>query len=180
MNADNVQMTLRVSCTAGYFNGVLDAYIHRLGGTSLCRGTSEFFDLTAGQTKVVTFNVPFKNAVVGMSYQAAIFDYNVNPCTMLTSFQAFTVGMKSGLSDIAADAHGVMAYPSPARDVINVTVPDAIEQVEIYSLSGTKVLSREVPPAHQTIVDVETLTPGFYLLQVQTTHTRHTLRIVKE
>lgn len=30
VNADNVKMTLRVSCTAGYFNGVLDAYIHRM------------------------------------------------------------------------------------------------------------------------------------------------------
>ena len=180
VNAYNVQMTLRVSCTAGYFNGVLDAYIHRMGGTSLCRGTSEFFDLAAGQTKVITFNVPFKNAVVGMSYQAAIFDYNVNPCTMLTSFKTFTVGMKSGLNDIVADNYGVMAYPSPASDVINVTAPDAIERVEIYSLSGTQVLSREVTPTLQTTVGVETLTPGIYLLQVQTTHTRHTLRIVKE
>ena len=180
VNADNVKMTLRVSCTAGYFNGVLDAYIHRMGGTSLCRGSSEFFDLTAGQSKVVTFNVPFKNAVVGMTYQAAIFDYNVNPCTMLTSFQTFTVGMKSGLGDIAADALGVMAYPSPARDVLNVAAADAIEQVEVYSLSGSKVLSAKVTPAQEVEISVETLTPGIYLLQVQTTHTRHTLRIVKE
>lgn len=180
VNADNVKMTLRVSCTAGYFNGVLDAYIHRMGGTSLCRGSSEFFDLTAGQSKVVTFNVPFKNAVVGMTYQAAIFDYNVNPCNMLTSFQTFTVGMKSGLGDIAADALGVMAYPSPARDVINVAADDAIEQVEIYSLSGSKVLSAKVTPAQEVEISVETLTPGIYLLQVQTTHSRHTLRIVKE
>ncbi len=180
VNADNVKMTLRVSCTAGYFNGVLDAYIHRMGGTSLCRGSSEFFDLTAGQSKVVTFNVPFKNAVVGMTYQAAIFDYNVNPCTMLTSFQTFTVGMKSGLVDIAVDALGVMAYPSPARDVLNVAAADAIEQVEIYSLSGSKVLSAKVTPAQEVEISVETLTPGIYLLQVQTTHSRHTLRIVKE
>ena len=180
VNADNVKMTLRVSCTAGYFNGVLDAYIHRMGGTSLCRGSSEFFDLTAGQSKVVTFNVPFKNAVVGMTYQAAIFDYNVNPCTMLTSFQTFTVGMKSGLGDIAADALGVMAYPSPARDVLNVAAADAIEQVEVYSLSGSKVLSAKVTPAQEAKISVETLTPGIYLMQVQTTHSRHTLRIVKE
>ena len=180
VNADNVKMTLRVSCTAGYFNGVLDAYIHRMGGTSLCRGSSEFFDLTAGQSKVVTFNVPFKNAVVGMTYQAAIFDYNVNPCTMLTSFQTFTVGMKSGLGDIAADALGVMAYPSPARDVLNVAAADAIEQVEIYSLSGSKVLSAKVTPAQEVEISVETLTSGIYLMQVQTTHSRHTLRIVKE
>ena len=180
VNADNVKMTLRVSCSAGYFNGVLDAYIHRMGGTSLCRGSSEFFDLTAGQSKVVTFNVPFKNAVVGMSYQAAIFDYNVNPCTMLTSFQTFTVGMKSGLNDIVADNYGVMAYPSPASDAINVTAPDAIERVEIYSLSGSKVLSAKVTPAQEAKISVETLTPGIYLMQVQTTHTRHTLRIVKE
>ena len=180
VNADNVKMTLRVSCTAGYFNGVLDAYIHRMGGTSLCRGSSEFFDLTAGQSKVVTFNVPFKNAVVGMTYQAAIFDYNVNPCTMLTSFQTFTVGMKSGLGDIAADALGVTAYPSPARDVLNVAAADAIEQVEIYSLSGSKVLSAKVTPAQEVEISVETLTPGIYLLQVQTTHSRHTLRFVKE
>ena len=180
VNADNVKMTLRVSCTAGYFNGVLDAYIHRMGGTSLCRGSSEFFDLTAGQSKVVTFNVPFKNAVVGMTYQAAIFDYNVNPCTMLTSFQTFTVGMKSGLGDISADALGVMAYPSPARDVLNVAAADAIEQVEIYSLSGSKVLSAKVTPAQEVEISVETLTPGIYLLQVQTTHSRHTLRFVKE
>ena len=180
VNADNVKMTLRVSCTAGYFNGVLDAYIHRMGGTSLCRGSSEFFDLTAGQSKVVTFNVPFKNAVVGMTYQAAIFDYNVNPCTMLTSFQTFTVGMKSGLGDIAADALGVMAYPSPARDVLNVAAADAIEQVEIYSLSGSRVLSAKVTPAQEVEISVESLTPGIYLMQVQTTHSHHTLRIVKE
>ena len=99
---------------------------------------------------------------------------------MLTSFQTFTVGMKSGLGDIAADALGVMAYPSPARDVLNVAAADAIEQVEIYSLSGSKVLSTKVASAPEAKISVEMLTPGIYLLQVQTTHSRHTLRFVKE
>ena len=118
---------------------------------------------------------------VGVSYTSGVvFQNGVIKITVEYSSGNGIMAFTQSGGDIAADALGVMAYPSPARDVLNVAAADAIEQVEVYSLSGSKVLSAKVTPAQEVKISVETLTPGIYLMQVQTTHSRHTLRIVKE
>ena len=181
VNAANVEMTVRVTCMSGYFNGVLDAYIHRMGGTSLCRGSSAFFDLTAGQSRDVTFSVPFKNAVVGMSYQAAIFDYNVTPCTMLTSFLTFTVGSISGIDGVTAYTGNAIIYPNPVGDVMRVAADGSLTGVEVYSLSGSKVMA-EACEGHSRVaeIDVSALAPGIYVVKVHSGGKCHSLRMVKQ
>ncbi len=61
---------------------------------------------------------------------------------------------------------GVMVYPNPASHLVHICVPgEQIKEVRIFSSEGVCVqLHRSVD------FSVETLTPGFYMLVVQTNH----------
>ncbi|MGM9803757.1 MAG: C10 family peptidase [Muribaculaceae bacterium] len=171
VDAANVQMTARVTCSGGYFNGALDAYIYRYGGTSICYGSSEIFDLTPGETKVINFNVPFKKGEVGMTYQAAIFNYNNNRCEKLTALKDFTVGSNSGIENILSQSNNeeISVYPNPAQDQVNINCPDNIEQISIFAISGSEVLHMPSVHSNQTTINISHLTPGIYVMKVTTT-----------
>lgn len=66
----------------------------------------------------------------------------------------------------APDLPGVRVYPNPADDRIEVEA-DQLRSVEIYTTSGTRLL--EIPcGSDHTVVNTDTLAPGFYIVKVIT------------
>jgi len=56
----------------------------------------------------------------------------------------------------------VKIYPNPARDILNLVIPNAMESVHIYDLSGRKLISMEF---HKE-VDISNLEPGQYIIKI--------------
>ena len=179
VDAANVQMTARVTCSGGYFNGALDAYIFRYGGTSICYAKSDVFDLTPGETKVINFNVPFPKGEVGITYQAGIFNYNHNRCEKLTTLKEFTVKANSGIDDVEADGT-LDIYPNPAVDEVTVKCSGSISQVLIYDLAGKQVAQSQAQAGDACTIDVSRLTPGVYVMKIATSNGWATKRLMKK
>ena len=179
VDAANVQMTARVTCSGGYFNGALDAYIFRYGGTSICNAKSDVFDLTPGETKVINFNVPFPKGEVGITYQAGIFNYNHNRCEKLTTLKDFTVTANSGIDDVEADGT-LDIYPNPAVDEVTVKCSGSISQVLIYDLAGKQVAQSQAQAGDACTINVSRLTPGVYVMKIATSNGWATKRLMKK
>ena len=179
VDAANVQMTARVTCSGGYFNGALDAYIFRYGGTSICYAKSDVFDLTPGETKVIKFNVPFPKGEVGVTYQAGIFNYNHNRCEKLTTLKEFTVTANSGIDDVEADGT-LDIFPNPAVDEVTVKCNGSISQVLIYDLAGKQVAQSQAQAGDACTIDVSRLTPGVYVMKIATSNGWTTKRLMKK
>ena len=179
VDAANVQMTARVTCSGGYFNGALDAYIFRYGGTSICYAKSDVFDLIPGETKVINFNVPFPKGEVGITYQAGIFNYNHNRCEKLTALKDFTVAQNTGIDDVDAN-HAVDIYPNPAVDVVTVKSNGNIGAVSIYNMAGKQVASHQAQASDIATIGVSHLAPGIYVVRIATSRGLITKRLIKK
>ena len=179
VDAANVQMTARVTCSGGYFNGALDAYIFRYGGTSICYAKSDVFDLTPDETKVIKFNVPFPKGEVGVTYQAGIFNYNHNRCEKLTTLKEFTVKANSGIDDVEADGT-LDIFPNPAVDEVTVKCSGSISQVLIYDLAGKQVALSQAQAGDACTINVSRLTPGVYVMKIATSNGWATKRLMKK
>ena len=179
VDAANVQMTARVTCSGGYFNGALDAYIFRYGGTSICYAKSDVFDLTPDETKVIKFNVPFPKGEVGVTYQAGIFNYNHNRCEKLTTLKEFTVKANSGIDDVEADGT-LDIFPNPAVDEVTVKCNGSISQVLIYDLAGKQVAQSQAQAGDACTINVSRLTPGVYVMKIATSNGWATKRLMKK
>ena len=172
-------MTARVTCSGGYFNGALDAYIFRYGGTSICYAKSDVFDLIPGETKVINFNVPFPKGEVGITYQAGIFNYNHNRCEKLTALKDFTVAQNTGIDDVDAN-HAVDIYPNPAVDVVTVKSNGNLGAVSIYNMAGKQVASHQAQASDIATIGVSHLAPGIYVVRIATSRGLITKRLIKK
>lgn len=70
----------------------------------------------------------------------------------------------AGVEDVLVDeAAAIKIYPVPAKDVINVEAPNAINKLEIFNIRGAKVGETTASQ-----INVESLSQGVYILKVVT------------
>lgn len=56
-------------------------------------------------------------------------------------------------------------FPNPAQDLLHIKSPAEIKRVEISTLSGQLILSREYQNTKVTRLNIENFTPGIYLVK---------------
>ncbi|MES2484955.1 MAG: T9SS type A sorting domain-containing protein [Bacteroidota bacterium] len=76
-------------------------------------------------------------------------------------------------------APAVSVYPNPANDVLTLTSATNINKVEIFSLTGQKVLSQNISDSTATI-NIQALAPGVYVLHAEAGSHIERLKIIKE
>src|SRR5690625_1015278 len=67
-----------------------------------------------------------------------------------------------GVSDLSS--FDFAYYPNPVRDVLNITSQKAVQSVEVYNLTGQRVMSESM--VNQSQIDVSKLTTGTYVFRV--------------
>lgn len=72
-----------------------------------------------------------------------------------------------GISDIGKQTFRI--YPNPAHDFIQIESPESVKEINIYSVSGQKILSSKAKK-----VNIQALSPGVYFIEI-TTHTNSTV-----
>jgi hypothetical protein len=65
--------------------------------------------------------------------------------------------------DIAISPLGLIIYPNPVKNILNIELEDTLEKIEIYSSIGQKVME-----SNSTSIDTNILNTGIYLLKVYT------------
>ena len=109
---------------------------------------------------------------------------DLNPTTTVENFTAagsndpFVVRLK--IDDLGEDKKELSdgnftLYPNPATNQINIIITDKIEQVTIYNIAGELVQSE-----NKTLISIENLERGIYIVLVKTEKGTRQLRFVKE
>lgn len=78
-----------------------------------------------------------------------------------------------GISDAYQKAFRI--YPNPASDFIHIETTDDIKEVSIYAISGQKVLVSQ-----HAKIDIQSLKPGVYLMEIKTRKNTMTHKFIKK
>lgn len=87
--------------------------------------------------------------------------YNAITSNIVTSWH-------TGVADMATNP--ITLAPNPANDQLMVHSSTPVEQVDVYGLTGSKLLSATVNNKNDAVMDVSSLPAGTYLLRVNGLH----------
>lgn len=79
----------------------------------------------------------------------------------------------------AAKKNTVSAYPNPVTDFLYINNDTRIKDVEVYNVSGQRVLSETIN-AEKGSVDMRRVTAGVYILKINTEKGSQSLKIIKK
>lgn len=74
----------------------------------------------------------------------------------------------------------IKIYPNPARNEINISAVENINEIRVYSVTGKQVLVLKPVSENSLRVNIERFTPGIYLLKIFQNKQVSTLKFVKE
>ncbi|MXN89884.1 T9SS type A sorting domain-containing protein [Flavobacterium sp. Sd200] len=74
---------------------------------------------------------------------------------------------------------GLQYYPSPVKDVLNLTAAKSLSLVEVYTVAGQKVISKALNTTN-TALDMSALSAGYYMVKVTSGSENATLKVIKE
>jgi len=100
-----------------------------------------------------------------------------NGCTN-TDTTYITVHLCLGISE-SSKLNVLNVYPNPATDVINISSSGKISGFTIYSVTGQVVKNITMQAANKTAIDISNLSPGFYVLGVQSGNNVQFVKIFK-
>lgn len=80
------------------------------------------------------------------------------------------------------DANKLSIYPNPAKESFNIELLDTtIQKVEITSISGQKVFSKEVKGNKNEVINVSSLSSGMYFVSVEDENQKmYSAKLIKE
>ena len=87
---------------------------------------------------------------------------------------------EASLSNETFDKLGVKLYPNPISDKLTVYFPNmASANLKLYSITGQLVKEEKIEN-HLTDIDLKTLNPGIYIVQLQTEKAKGVYKIIKQ
>lgn len=105
------------------------------------------------------------------------FDYNSAVSTNQVITNIFS---PTGLSNLVMDKNSVLVYPNPFTTNITVYSASEINTVVVYDMLGKVVLTLLNTNSKEVLVDMSTVSKGFYVMKISTNSGELTKKIVKE
>lgn len=104
----------------------------------------------------------------------------VNPCLGASYGQAedYTINVSSLAVSTATKAQANV-YPNPIVDIVNIYAVSKVKSVVVYDLSG-KVVSTHAMNAVKNQINLSKLTPGVYMLKIDTENGPQTVKVIKK
>lgn len=90
---------------------------------------------------------------------------------------SFTTRAVLGINENAID--GLLVYPNPTSNIVNVSASTELQSVEIVNILGQTLLSKKVGTT-QTLLDLSALAAGNYFIRVKAENTATVIQIVKK
>lgn len=135
---------------------------------------SSGFNLIWYADEDLTTILPETTVATATTYYAV----NSNPnCLSIGRPITVTITPTAGLNDI--QLANLNIYPNPATDLINISYPTSIENIEIFDLTGRKILSKTVSEK-ETQLNISHLNSGIYILNIKTDEGLGSKRIIKK
>ena len=140
---------------------------------------SRFEDFSTVQ---FTENVPFPTVQILGVTEGAEYWWRVKPSTACTEgvfgeVFSFTVDGILGTEDQTIE--GLVVYPNPANNVLNVEAKSTISSIEIMNVLGQTILS-ETSTSNKMQVDISALSTGNYFVRITSENNSSVLQILKQ
>ncbi len=105
---------------------------------------------------------------------------NVTPCgtSSFGQVEDYTLNLTS-LAVSTVNKAQVKVYPNPVVDVLNIEADSKVSTVQVFDLTG-KVVSSHALNAVKNQVNLSKLTPGVYVVNIQTEKGIQSVKIVKK
>ena len=96
----------------------------------------------------------------------------------ITATQPFTINNVTGIDNLNRNLI-VKLYPNPVTQQLNLDAPEA-NKLEIYHISGKKVLERKLNNENKITMDVSELLPGSYFVRIEFMQNQKILPFIKQ
>lgn len=131
-----------------------------------------------GKTSKVTIEpyLPLSTVLVdGVTYYASQTINGIESKERL----AVTAKLNGSLSNPDFDLTGFQFYPNPVKHILTIKNKSAIEDIQIFSVSGQSVLSRKINKTNSEI-DLSNLAKGMYILNIKSDGKEKAVKFIKE
>lgn len=143
-------------------------------GNQVANFTTTLLNVT-GEPNTGSYRTVDLSAYAGQSVYIAFRNDSQDMFVMFLDNISITAGSLS-TSEIRANDSSVTIYPNPATDVLQVKSKDQIKSITVFDSSGRKV---NVNASEHTVY-VKSLTPGTYLINIETDKTTITEKFIKK
>lgn len=150
-------------------SGPIDTLIPTQVGTS-----SDTFKISAGSYHTLAVNIDGFLSGTGSNTFGTIGDGTFVDKNIFTTISCSPV---LSAEDLYLD--NLKVYPNPVKDILNVSYDKKITSINIYSMVGQQIISKEIN-AKESKIDTSNLAVGTYLLKVNFNDEVKTLKIVKK
>jgi len=130
----------------------------------------ETYDDAMRQTNQLSKAVPLQD---GVTYYGALI--GTSGCTSLPSPVKVIINL--GLQDM--DLAQLKYYPNPVETNLNISYAEPIRRIEIYSISGQQLLSKNFD-APEIQLDLSVLSAGTYTVRIMTNDSSKFIKIIKK
>src|SRR5690554_3892627 len=89
------------------------------------------------------------------------------------------VEVRISLSTNNLDLTHLKYYPNPTDSELNISYVEAITKVEVFTISGQRVLTKEFD-ANQVKIDLSSLGSGTYMVRIETETASQFVKVVKK
>lgn len=124
---------------------------------------NEFFRWEPGDTTRYDFQgdlLPASSSLITLN-----FNQNQPNCLELPVLESLPTGIK----EIKEHNLGLEMYPNPTNDMLTIEFSEPLSSpIEIYSLSGQLVFSEGIKNTNKKTFDISFLSPGLYVVKIQT------------
>jgi len=165
---NNAVLTANITNTSGYFENKMIAFIFPSGGgSSLAYIGYQNVILDAGETLPITFSgsIDLPNG----DYEIAAYYYDgstwVNISPTMYSIIDFTLGNIVWTENPQFNSKELLIYPNPVNDKLFIKTDKSLENINIYDLSGRKVINLNPGRNGEIEVQADLLQSGVYILQ---------------
>lgn len=119
----------------------------------------------------------FNPAAAGIGYYQLFYEYTTPYECYSNITRNIHVTNSAGIDDFQSNP--ISIYPNPATNVLNVSSEENIQSIQIFSLTGMKVIEI-IPNTSSYVIDVTNLPAGAYFLQLQCDGKIERQRIIKQ
>lgn len=171
---DVLSYTLDTSYQVFFFIKALDSlngYQDALGGSkitplpSVGAGGNPSFSVTATAAEIP--------AGLIVQYGFTVRGRNGNPLNE-QALGSVVLGVQPNVSTINLDDSEINVYPNPASNVLNISSKSTLENIEIFSLTGNKVIS-----SINNKIDISSLKEGMYTVNITSAEGNTVKRFIK-
>ena len=101
----------------------------------------------------------------------------IDACGIVSAIFPFTIRSyeecHTGVNTIsAATTLGISVYPNPATNILTITAPSGIENIEIINIIGQLITTSGATLSNQSTINISSLMPGIYFIKVNDSYVR--------